>query len=304
MLSTPGNPPATNRMVTSCRILYVAGLMCIGPGPAFADEVDQYVASQMSALHIPSLGLAVIRSGVPVKVKAYGHANLEHEVLANPDTVYQLASLTKPLVATAVMRLVQDGPLKLEDRVTAHVERLPGAWDEITVAQLLSHTSGLRDYVNPRLLDANKVYTPHEIVEQVARQSPRFAPGQRWEYSNTNYLLLGMLIQAKSGKRFDRYLADQVFRPLGMAVTGRRDLEQICPHRAAAYDWRSDRFTNSRYLEPSKPFASGIPRAARNCSISIHPARCAPSQYSLSGVGIACPREDVKAQPCPINRSS
>src|SRR5262249_30405120 len=102
-----------------------------------------------------------------------------------------------------------------------------------------------------RLLDANTTYTPRGIVEQVARQPPRFAPGQRWEYSNTNYLLLGMLIEAKSGKRFDRYLADQVFRPLGMAATGRRDLEQLCPHGAAAYDGGGGRFPNSRYLEPS-----------------------------------------------------
>jgi CubicO group peptidase (beta-lactamase class C family) len=186
-----------------------------------------------------------------VKVKAYGHANLEHEVLAHPDTVYQLASLTKPLVATAVMRLVEEGSLKLDDRIRAHFEKLPDTWKEITVAQLLSHTSGLRDYLNPRLLDGNRVYTPREIIDQVILQPLKFVPGQRWEYSNTNYLLLGMLIEKKSGKRFDHYLADQVFRPLGMAATGRRDLEQLCPHRAAAYDWRGDRFTNSRYLEPS-----------------------------------------------------
>jgi CubicO group peptidase (beta-lactamase class C family) len=237
-------------MIARNLIVCLVGLLCVGP--SFGDEVDKFIAGRMSALRLPSVAVAVVHKGELVKAKAYGRANLELDVPAHADTVYQLASLTKPFVAIAVMRLVESGSLKLDERIASHFEKLPDNGAEITVSQLLSHTSGLRDYINPRLLEADRVYLPREIVDRVAREPLRFSPGQRWEYSNTNFLLLGMLIEKRSGKRFDQYLDDHVFSPLGMTATRRRNLEEIGLHRAAAYEWKGDRFANSPYLEPSK----------------------------------------------------
>src|SRR5215470_19198605 len=121
--------------------LAVAVLVLTAASPAWADAIDDYIRGQMKARRIPGLALAVVRDGTVVKLQGYGVANLEHDVPVTPDTIFELASVTKQFTASAIMTLVEDGRLKLDDSITAHLVGCPETWKPITVRHLLTHTS-------------------------------------------------------------------------------------------------------------------------------------------------------------------
>src|SRR4051794_12996572 len=153
----PGLAPAgEHRRDLRMRLRSSAGVLrlCAGVGlalaaghAAMADAVDDYLERRMAREHIPGLSLVVMRDGRIIKAKGYGRASLELNVPAAPETVYELASTTKPFVAVAVLLLAQDGKLALADKVGQFIENVPESWKEITVRHLLSHTSGVKDYL-------------------------------------------------------------------------------------------------------------------------------------------------------------
>ena len=186
---------------------------------ARADSVDDYLKAEMAKRHIPGLSVAVVQDSKIVKEQGYGLADLKGKP-AGPDTVYGLGSCTKPVTAVAVMRLVEAGKVRLDDPAARYVPGLPAAWEAITVRQLLTHTSGLSNYrlsINYRRLAS---YTaPDSALKLVGHKSLDFAPGTRYEYSNTNYHLLGQLIESVSGQPYARFLDAQLFQPAGMTAT-------------------------------------------------------------------------------------
>ncbi len=239
--------PLLRRAVCGLALLGLLGLF----SDARADEVDAYIASAMQAQHIPGLSLAVVREGRIVKAKGYGLANVELNAPATPETVYRLASITKQLTATAILLLAQDGKLGLDDRISLHLEKTPAAWREVTVRQLLAHTSGIRDYLNEMQGKTCNGTSPEEITSHLGELPLNFAPGSRWMYSNTGYLVLQRIIEKLSGKPFDQFLAERVFTPLKMKSTRRNSPDDIIPNRAAGYVWDHGRLRNSPLLEPT-----------------------------------------------------
>jgi D-alanyl-D-alanine carboxypeptidase len=216
-----------------------------------ADPVDRYISKQMQRQHIPALSLAVVKDGKIIKAKGYGLANLETHMPATPDTVYQLASVTKQFTATAIMLLVQDGKLTLDDKISLYVEKGPDTWKEITIRHLLTHTSGIKDYLKGLLENSREDTTPEKIIQLIAGLPLNFAPGEGWDYSNTNYLLLGKITHKVTGKPFHAFLTERVFKPLGMNATRLTSFEEVILKRAAGYVWTGDKWQNSRYLNPT-----------------------------------------------------
>jgi D-alanyl-D-alanine carboxypeptidase len=207
------------------------------PGERDTDEVDHYVKTSMTRQHIPGLSLVVIRDGKIVKAKGYGLASVELNVPATPSTVYELASASKPLVATAVILLVQDGKIGLEDHVSKFVEDAPDTWKGITVRHLLTHTSGIKDYLGDLRRDFPNDTPPEKIVRAAIEAPLNFAPGEKWTYSNTGYVLLGMIVRKVSGKSYDAFLEERVFEPLGMADTRHDSPDEVISNRAVGYLW-------------------------------------------------------------------
>ena len=207
------------------------------PDGQVSDAVDDYIKKAMSRQHIPGLSLVVVRDGKVVKAKGYGLASLELGVPASPETVYELASATKPFVATAIMLLVQDGKIGLEDKVSKYLDETPEAWKSVTIRHLLSHTSGIKDYSS----DLRRAFpydtSPEKFAQEVMRESLNFAPGKKWAYSNTGYVLLSMVVLKASGKSYDAFLQERVFKPLGMKATRRDSPDEVVPNRAAGYLW-------------------------------------------------------------------
>lgn len=227
------------------------------PEPAPA-QVESAVRAQMSASHIPGLSLAVVRNGKVVLAEGYGLADMELNAPAKPNTVYQLASVTKQFTATAVMMLVEEGKISLDDKIAQRLPDLPAAWGEVTVRQLLSHTSGIKGYTEtPGFEKRTRVdMTSAEILGLVKELPLEFKPGEKWEYSNTGYFLLGMLIEKASGKSYGEFLAERIFSPLGMASTRVNDLAEIIPNRASGYAWRG-KVVNAERTSPTQPFSAG-----------------------------------------------
>jgi CubicO group peptidase (beta-lactamase class C family) len=201
------------------------------------DAVDDYIKTAMARQHIPGLSLAVLREGKIIKAKGYGLASLELGVPAGPETVYELASATKPFMATSIMLLVQDGKISLEDKISKYLESTPETWKDITVRHLVSHTSGIKDYLSDLHHDFPHDTTPERFAEVVSKEPLNFAPGEKWAYSNTGYILLGMIVQKVSGKCYDALLEERVFKPLGMKATRLDSSDEIVPNRAVGYLW-------------------------------------------------------------------
>lgn len=189
---------------------------------ARADEVDDYINKQMKDRNIPGLALGVIKDGKLVKSQGYGQANLKQKTPVKTDTPFQLASVTKQFVAAGVMMLVEDGKLAVDDPINKYLKDVPGAWKGVTLRHLLTHTSGIQEYLSSE--DAKK-WTPQAdptLAKLVRKMRSEFEPGERYKYSNTNYVLLGHLIEKGSGKPYDKFLIDRAFKPLGMSATKRR----------------------------------------------------------------------------------
>jgi CubicO group peptidase (beta-lactamase class C family) len=207
------------------------------PGDSDTDDVDRYIKTSMMRQHIPGLSLAVVRDGRLIKARGYGNASVELNVPARPETVYELASATKPFVAIAILLLVQDGKIALEDKVSGFVEGIPDTWKEITIRHLLTHTSGIKDYLGDLRRDFPNDAVPETIVRAAIEAPLNFASGSRWSYSNTGYVLLGIIVRKVSGESFDAFLQRRVFKPLGMGDTRHDSPDEIVPNRAIGYLW-------------------------------------------------------------------
>jgi CubicO group peptidase (beta-lactamase class C family) len=207
------------------------------PAASGRDSVDEYVERAMSRQHIPGLSLAVVRDGRVVKSRGYGFASIEHQAPASPNTVYELASTTKPFVATAIMLLAEDGKLRIDDRIAQYIDSVPAQWSGVTIRQLLTHTSGIKDYLADLRHDFAHDTPAEEIARVVLAAPPNFAPGAKWSYSNSGYVLLGMIVRRVSGESYDVFLARRVFAPLGMTATRRDTPDEIVAARASGYLW-------------------------------------------------------------------
>lgn len=230
------------------------------PPSALIEDVDRYVQGFMDKRHVPGVSIAVVQDGKLVLAKGYGLANVELSVEATADTVYQLASVTKTFTATAIMMLARDGKLSLDDKITERLSDLPDAWREVTVRQLLNHTSGIKSYTSvedfPKM--TRKDFTQREILDLVAKDPLEFQPGEKMSYSNTGYFLLGMLIEKAAGKPYGEFMDERIFRPLGMSHTRANDLRAIIPNRADGYSWDGKELRNGEYVSPTQPFAAGM----------------------------------------------
>jgi CubicO group peptidase (beta-lactamase class C family) len=231
--------------------------LCTATSVVHADRVDDYIRFEMQKRLIPGLSLAIVRDGKVIKAKGYGFANLELRVPATADTVYQLASVTKQFTATAIMLLAQDGKLSVDDRISRYIDGTPDAWKDITLRHLLTHTSGLKDYLDespdsPEWSARSRAdTTPEKIVQSLARLPLSSRPGEKFAYSNTNYLVLSMAVRRISGKSYDQFLAERVFKPLEMTATRLTSPDDMIPNRAAGYTWSGDKWRNSVWLNPT-----------------------------------------------------
>lgn len=218
-------------------------------GSAFADRVDDLIAAEMQRQHIPGLALAIVQDGKVVKEQGYGVANLEHDVPVTPETMFQTGSLGKPFTAALTLFLVDDEKFSLDDRISTHLPGTPESWSEITIRQLLTHTSGLVSFDDT--IDLRRDYSDRELLASMAKLPLLFPPGEGWSYSNLGYQVLGMLCSKAGGAFYGDQLRERIFAPSGMKARVVAD-RSIVPHRAHGYDRVAGQFMNEEWVAPSQ----------------------------------------------------
>ncbi len=217
-------------------------LLLVAPFLGHADKVDAFVQEQMKLSHIPGMSVGVVRDGKVLLAKGYGFANVELGTRATADTVYEILSVTKQFTAAAILLLVEDGKIGLDDAVVKYLPDSPTAWTDITVRHLLTHTSGVEDYTDipPFFEQLPLDASPDELLKAAGERPLQFKPGTQWRYSNSNYYLLGQIIERVSGKKYEEVLQERIFQPLAMTGTRMNDCRDIIPNRAAGYNWISE----------------------------------------------------------------
>lgn len=212
-------------------------------------KADEFVNSEMRRQQIPGLSLAIIRDGRIVLVKGYGFADVEHQVPVKPETVFQSGSIGKQFTATAVMMLVEEGRLSLDDKISKYVQETPEGWRDITVRHLLTHTSGMGDY--PPEMDLRRDYTEDELLTLIKSVPLTYRTGEAWDYSNLGYVLSGILVRKVTGKFYGDYLAERVFKPLDMKTARVISESAIVANRASGYRLVSGELKNQEWVSPS-----------------------------------------------------
>jgi CubicO group peptidase (beta-lactamase class C family) len=220
--------------------------------PVAADSVDDYVRAEMAKRKIPGVSVAVVRDGALAKAEGYGFANVELGVPASADTVYQSGSTGKQFTAAGILLLAEAGKLSLDDRLSKHFPDAPAAWHRITIRHLLTHTSGLKDYEGQRDVDLRKDYDEAALLAVMMGLPLQFEPGTQWSYSNSGYLILGLLTSKLAGKHWSDFQAERLFRPLGMTTTRVISESDIVKNRAAGYELDAKgELKNQEWVAPS-----------------------------------------------------
>ena len=179
------------------------------------DQTDEFINAQLRAQNIPGLTLAIVKDGKVIKAQGYGYADLENRVLMTANTVLKIASVSKQFIATGVMLLVQDGELSVTDPVAKHITDPPAAWRAITIRHLLTHTAALVREA-PGGVDISKVQSDIDVIRKAYGAPLHFAPGEKYQYSNVGYFILGEIIRRGSGRPWADYIDQGVFKPSGM----------------------------------------------------------------------------------------
>jgi CubicO group peptidase (beta-lactamase class C family) len=213
------------------------------------DAVDDYVCAEMARQKIPGLALLISRGGQVIRAKGYGLANVELQVPVKPETIFQSGSVGKQFTATAVMMLVEEGRIGLEDPLTKYFPDAPTTWKQVTIRELLSHTAGFTDY--PKSFDMRKDYTEAQLIRIVEGIPLAYKPGTGWSYSNLGYLTLGILIHRVTGEFYGDFLQERIFRPLGMNTARIISEADIVPNRSAGYRLVKGELKNQEWVAPT-----------------------------------------------------
>jgi CubicO group peptidase (beta-lactamase class C family) len=220
-------------------------------------SIDTFVTAEMRKEHIPGVAVGVYSRGTMLLAKGYGFSNVELDVPVKVDTVFQSGSVGKQFVSTAAMMLVEDGKLSLDDSIAKYFPDAPATWQSIKLKNLLSHTSGLAEYETPdRTSRSGPFYmrldfTEDELVKKIQALPIEGAPGEKWAYRNTNYVLVGILIHRVTGMSYTDFLTKRIFLPLGMSSTRPISEADLVPNRAAGYELHGAQLKNQQWVSPT-----------------------------------------------------
>src|SRR5688572_9093635 len=225
----------------------------------FRPRADSLVFTYLAESRAPSASFAVIRGNDTLAYGAHGLANVDAWRAPTATTIYEIGSITKQFTSAAVMKLVEQGRVKLDDDLSKYVPQFPLQGKKVSIRQLLNHTSGIHSYTSSP--GWSKTWeddlTPDEIVKFVAADTFDFAPGTSYRYNNTGYVLLGMVIEKASGQTYANYLDAQFFKTLGMRQTSYCPSRTSDPAFALGYSKGSSATVRAKFLHLSHPFSAG-----------------------------------------------
>jgi CubicO group peptidase (beta-lactamase class C family) len=222
-------------------------------------SMDSLLSSQFTPTE-PGISVLVAQKGQIVYKKAFGSANLELNTPMRPDLVFRIGSITKQFTAIAILQLAEKGLISLQDNITKYIKDFPVGEYPITIEHLLTNTSGIRDYANADTVNPfieREDFTPARLISYFKNQPLLFKPGSKYNYSNSNWVLLGYIIQLVSGQDYHQYMKDHIIIPAGLQHTLYAEERTIVPGRVQGYTRDRGLFENTYYQSLSMGFACG-----------------------------------------------
>jgi CubicO group peptidase (beta-lactamase class C family) len=238
----------------------------VATGPAeeeaghLSKKIDAIVEEAMKRDQVVGTSVGIQKKGEIILAKGYGFADLENRVEATEHTVYRLGSVTKQFTAVAIMMLVEQGKILLDDDLTKFLPDYPTKGHRITIDRLLNHTSGIKGYteMGDKFWGKARLDLSHEEMIDLFSQEPfEFAPGERYQYNNSAYYLLGVIIEKASEMPYADFLTENIFEPLGLSETYYLDNSPIVENRAEGYEVRKGKVVNDDLLSMRLPFSAG-----------------------------------------------
>ncbi len=221
-------------------------------------EFDKLLSAQFKTDETGCAALVAIKGQIVYK-KAFGMANLELNVPMQPDMVFRIGSMTKQFTAVAILQLMEQGKLSLQDDITKFIPDYPTQAYKITIENLLTHTSGIKSYTDgPEFMKFIKEdLKPEELIDKFKNLPMEFAPGTKWNYSNSGFFLLGYIIEKVSGMKYQDYIEQNLFRPAGMTNSLYGSDRKIIKNRAYPYQADGDNVVNADYMSMLLPYSAG-----------------------------------------------
>lgn len=202
----------------------------------------------------------VVKGGEVVYRKAFGMADMELGVKMTPENILRIGSITKQFTASAILKLMEDGKLDLQDDITKYIKDYPTQGHIITIEHLLTHTSGIKNVTSMKTWTAElrrRRFTPKEKINFFKNEPMDFIPGAEFKYNNSGYILLGYIIEMVSGKKYSEYIDENFFKPLGMNNSFYGATSEIVKNRAKGYQKQEGRYKNANFIDMSNPYAAG-----------------------------------------------
>jgi CubicO group peptidase (beta-lactamase class C family) len=237
-------------------------VVATAPAEAPPDPLAKTLDAMLTGLYpkdAPGAAVIAVRDGRTVLRKAYGMADLELGVPLQPDMVFRIGSMTKQFTAAAILMLVEEGKLAVSDPITKFLPDYPTGGRTITVEHLLTHTSGIKSYteMDDFLANLRKDYTVQELIDHFKSQPMDFEPGEKYQYDNSGYFLLGAILEKASGMGYEAFLKKRIFDVVGMPDTSLESTSRITPRRAHGYAKNGETWVNADFMSMTQPFSAG-----------------------------------------------
>ena len=215
--------------------------------------LDNYISNMFSSLQIdsmPGASVLVSQNGEVIFQKGFGYANIEKKIPVTPDTKFKIGSISKQFTAAAILKLQEEGRIRTEDKLSKYLPDFPRG-NEVTIYQLLTHTSGIHDYDFQPNLDVSQPVTPQALLDVIKKNPFDFNPGERFQYDNSGYFILGYIVAKLSGRSLADYLYETFFKPLGMTNTGIYETNIVLNNEAQGYSMKDETVKKAEFQEMS-----------------------------------------------------
>ena len=244
---------------TFCAVVMSVSVLCPRALAQDLARMDQVVKSYADEAKTFMGSVLVARDAQVLVSRGYGSANLEWAIANTPATKFRLGSITKQFTAAAILLLEERGKLRVDDPVKKYLPDAPAAWDQVTIVHLLTHTSGIPSFTGFSDYRAAKLVstTADKLVASFRDKPLEFPPGEKGNYSNSGYLLLGHLIEKISDQTYEQFVRENILTPLGMKDSGYDSNRDIIPHRASGYSPSPNGPVNAEFIHMSVPHAAG-----------------------------------------------
>lgn len=221
-------------------------------------KIDKIIETEFKDKNGPGGVFMVAKNGNPIYQKSFGKANIELDVNLTSDFIFQIGSMTKQFTAISILMLEEQGKLNTNDIINNYIPDYPNG-NKITIHHLLTHTSGIKDFTKMKSLReiAQKEMTPKLMVDFFKNEVVDFAPGERFDYNNSGYVLLGYILELVSGETYEDFVVKHIFQKLGMTQSGYATDKQIIRKRAYGYQMKESGYVNKTVINFSVPFSSG-----------------------------------------------